>query len=276
MVDQNPREAIPRLQELFDLAMEAERSDIAAHGLANKALAHARLGEFAEAEKELARALELAESADVPVKKADVHMVASLVSLDMDQVEDGLEFARQGVEEAAGAGAGECTIYGMFCVGQAKLRVPELDAARSSFSMGLQRTENVRSEALAYMNRVGLAQTDSMTNREEAVAQLESVLEQAKAFREVYTEAQLSQNLAELLIRLGDWQRAEEHLNNALAYYRRNDMLPYLVKAVGLAAHVYEKQGRAADAAAAGAELESLRERYDRALLARDEVLAAV
>jgi cbb3-type cytochrome oxidase subunit 3 len=53
-------------------------------------------------------------------------------------------------------------------------------------------------------------------------------------------------------------------------------MLPYLVRAVALAAHLYEKQGRAADAAAANAELAELQERYDRALRERDEVLVQV
>lgn len=276
MIDESPREAIPRLAELFDLAMQDGRTDIAAHGLANKALAHARLGEFAQAEKELARALELAEHADVPVKRADVHMVASLVSFDMGQVENGLDFARQGVDEAAGAGAGECTIYGLYCIGQGNLFIPDVEGARASFSTALQRTESVRTEMLAYLNRAGLAQTESIADRKEAVAQSEAVLAQARAFRDVYTEAQISQSLAELLVRIGELDRAEEYLDAALAYYRRNDMLPYLVRSVGLAAHLYEKQGRVEDAAVASAELQKLQERFDRALMEREEVLAPV
>jgi hypothetical protein len=105
---------------------------------------------------------------------------------------------------------------------------------------------------------------------------LEAVLAQARAWRDLYTEAQISQSLAGLLIRAGDLQRADEYLNVALAYYRRNDMLPYLVRSVALAVNLYEKQGRLEDAAAASSELDALRERYDRALMEREEVLAAV
>lgn len=275
-VDSNPREAIPEFEDLVQLALQGGRSDIAAHGLSKKALAHARIGEFAQAEKTLARALELAEHTDVPVKKADVHLVASLVNLDMGQIEQAVEFARQGVDEAAGAGAGECTIYGMHCLGQAILQSQDLDEARNTFSRGLQRTESVRSETLASLNRAGLALTEAQFGGGGAAAQLEASLAQASARRDEYTEAQVAQSLAQLLLRRGDLQRAEDYLNIALAYYRRIGMLPYLVRAVAVAAHLYEKQGRAADAAAATAELATLQEQYDRALLERDEVLVGV
>jgi predicted Zn-dependent protease len=210
------------------------------------------------------------------VKKADVHLVASLVKLDMGQVEHALAFARQGVEEATGAGAGECTIYGLYCLGQGILQARDLDEARSTFSRGLQRTESVRSETLASLNRTGLALTKAQSDGDEAAAQLEAALAQASARRDPYTEAQVALSLAQLLLRRGDLQRAEECLNTALAYYRRNSMLPYLVRAVALAAQLYEKQGHAADAAAANAELADLQEQYDRALLERDEVLVQV
>jgi class 3 adenylate cyclase/tetratricopeptide (TPR) repeat protein len=275
-VDTNPREAIPAFEELYEMAMQGGRSDIAAHGLSKKALAHARIGEFADAEKTLARALKLAEYTDVPVKKADVHLVAALVNLDMGRIESALDFARRGADEAAGAGAGECAIYGMYCLGQSVLRARNLGEARSTFNRGLQRTESVRSETLASLNRAGLALTESESDGEEATAQLERALAQASARRDVYTEAQVAQSLAQLLLGKGDLQRAEESLTIALAYYRRNGMLPYLVRAVTVAAQLYEKQGRAADAAAANAELAELQERYDRALLQRDEVLVQV
>ncbi len=275
-VDQNPREAIPRLEQLFEMAMGMGRSDVAGHGLANKALAHARLGEFAQAEKDLARALELAEQTDVPVKRADVHAAASLIRFDMGQIQNGLDFARRAVDEAADAGAGECTIYAMYCVGQGNLEIPNPDEARNSFDAGLERTESLHSEWLAFLNRAGLARTGSLSDPREAVAKLEAVLTQARAFQDQYSEAQISQNLAEILIRSGDLEHAEEYLNEALAYYRPNDMLPYLVRSVSLAVLLYEKQGRQNDAARAAADLEQLRERYDRALLERDEVLAAV
>lgn len=275
-VDSNPREAISGFEELVELAMQGGRTDIAAHGLSKQALAYARIGEFADAEKALARALTLAEHTDVPVKRADVHLVASLVNLDMGQVELALDFARQGVDEAAGAGAGECTIYGLYCLGQGILQSQDLNEARSTFSRGVQRTESVRSETLASLNRAGLALTEAQSGGDEAAAKLEAALTQASARRDEYTEAQVAQSLAQLLLRRGDLERAEECLNIALAYYRRNGMLPYLVRAVALAAQLYEQLGRVADAAAATAELAELQERYDKALLERDEVLVQV
>lgn len=275
-VDQSPREAIPALADFVGFALRAGRDDVAAHALANKALAHARIGEFAEAERTLARALELAAETDVPVKRADVHSVASLVSLDMGDVQTGLEYARQAVDEAAGAGAGDCTVYALYCVGQSHLRKPDVESARRSFDEATERTEGLQSDYLTYLGQSGKAIAEAMSDDGEAVAVLETARTQARAFGDIYTEAQMSQTLAEHFLRVGDLDRAGECLGSALAYYRGNDMLPYLVRSVSLLAILAEKRGAAADAAAANAELEVLTERLNRALQERDEILAAV
>jgi uncharacterized protein HemY len=73
-----------------------------------------------------------------------------------------------------------------------------------------------------------------------------------------YGIALLSRVLGESLVQLGQLERGESYLSAALDYYRRNDMRPYLARALGSLGHLYEKQGRIQDAQSARAEAEKL------------------
>jgi tetratricopeptide (TPR) repeat protein len=49
-------------------------------------------------------------------------------------------------------------------------------------------------------------------------------------------------------MQLGDFERAEQHLDAALDYYRRNDMKPYVARALQSSARLHKAQGQIAEA----------------------------
>ncbi|MEJ2678787.1 MAG: adenylate/guanylate cyclase domain-containing protein, partial [Gemmatimonadota bacterium] len=68
LMDKNPRKAAEQLAEVIALARQHNIPEIEGHALASKAIAHARLGEFDEAEEYIRQALEAAPSGGHKVK----------------------------------------------------------------------------------------------------------------------------------------------------------------------------------------------------------------
>jgi len=76
--------------------------------------------------------------------------------------------------------------------------------------------------------------------------------------------AQLSQALGEILLAGDQLAQAEQHLADALTYYRTNSMQPYIARALEPLARVYAQQGRAANAEQARAEAKRARAACER------------
>ena len=64
--------------------------------------------------------------------------------------------------------------------------------------------------------------------------------------------------LGTCLIQLGDFNRAEDYLNQALDFYGRTEMRPYLVRTLFTLAQLYERQRRVDDAQDARARAETI------------------
>ena len=80
-------------------------------------MAHARLGEFAEAQDAVDRAFEVSRKSGSVVNGADVALGSSLAFLDMGDVRRGLEYSQQGTDQALSAHGLECAMYGHYCTG---------------------------------------------------------------------------------------------------------------------------------------------------------------
>ena len=87
---------------------------------------------------------------------------------------------------------------------------------------------------------------------------MESTLANAEAVGDDYTVAFIAQALGEAYTQLDDFERAEQYLDTALDYYRRNDMRPYLARALQSLVYWYEQQDRGAEAEQARAEASRL------------------
>jgi tetratricopeptide (TPR) repeat protein len=265
MVDRDPRGGLEQLDYVLKAARKYHNRELEAHVLAKKAMAHARLGEFAEAQDAVKRAQEVTRTTDSVMNGADVAIMSSQAFFDMGDVRRGLEYSRQGTEQAMSASGSECAMFGHYCTGLGNLHSHNLDEAQQEFESALELLpdfvpELQGREQVANEVRAGLAITQFFRGRTEALNDIQRTLANAEAVGDEYTGAFIAQALGEAYTQMGDFNLAKQYLDTALEYYRRNDMRPYLARVLQLLGNWYEHQGRGAEAEQARTEAHQLRE----------------
>ncbi|HEX5939560.1 MAG TPA: tetratricopeptide repeat protein, partial [Dehalococcoidia bacterium] len=253
MIDRDPRGGLEQMDNVIEAARKYRRREVEAHALAKKATAHARLGEFAEARDAVEQAYEASRKADSVVNGADVALMSSQAFLAMGDVRSGLEHSQRGTEQALSAHGLECAMYGHYCTGLGNLQSRNPAEARRAFESALKLlTDNLfelrGSEVIVNELRAGLAIARFLGGDTGAINDMENALANADAAGDDYTVAFIAQALGEGYTQLGDFERAEQHLDNALDYYRRNDMKPYVARALRSSATLHEAQDRIAEA----------------------------
>ena len=253
MIDRDPRGGLEQMDYVIEAARKYRRPEVEGHALAKKAVAHARLGEFAEARDAVERAYEASRKADSVVNGADVALMSSQAFLAMGDVRSGLEHSQRGTEQALSANGLECAMYGNYCTGLGNLHSRNPAEAQRAFesALGLL-TDNIfelqGSERIVNEVRAGLAIARFLGGDTGAINDMESALANADAVGDDYDVAFIAQTLGEGYAQLGDFERAEQHLDAALDYYRRNDMKPYVARALQFSAKLHEAQGHIAEA----------------------------
>jgi class 3 adenylate cyclase/tetratricopeptide (TPR) repeat protein len=253
MIDRDPRGGLEQMDYVIEAARKYRRPEVEGHALAKKAVAHARLGEFEEARDAVEQAYEASRKADSVVNGADVALMSSQAFLAMGDVRSGLEHSQRGTEQAMSANGLECAMYGHYCTGIGNLDSRNLAEAQRAFesALGLL-TDNLfelrGSEVIVNEVRAGLAIARFLGGDTGAINDMESALANADAVGDDYNVAFIAQTLGEGYTQLGDFERAEQHLDAALDYYRRNDMKPYVARALQSSAKLHEAQGHVADA----------------------------
>jgi tetratricopeptide (TPR) repeat protein len=264
MIDRDPRGGLEQMDHVIEAARKYRRREVEAHGLAKKAMAHARLGEFAEARAAMEHAQDASRMTNSVVNGADVALISSLAFLAMGDVRRGLDFSRWGTEQALSAGGLECAMYGHYCTGLGNLHTRNLVEAQQAFESSLKlftdHSSEIQRSELVNEVRAGLAIAQFFSGHTEAIHDMERALENAEAIGDDYAVAFIAQALGEGYTQLGEFDRAERYLNAALAYYRRNDMRPYLARVLQSLASWYEQQERGAEAEQARAEARQLME----------------
>jgi len=263
MIDRDPRGGLEQMEYVVEAARKYHRYDLEAHALAKQAMAHARLGEFAEAREAVERASEASRKTDSVVNGADVALGSSLALFDMGDVGRGLEYSQRGTEQALSGYGLECAMYGHYCTGLGNLHKRNLAEAQRAFESALTLlTDNLfelqGSETVANEVRAGLAIARFLGGDTEAIDDMKRTLANAEAIGDDYTAAFVAQALGEGYSQLGDFERAKQYLDAALDYYRRNDMRPYLARVLQSLAYWYEQQGRGAEAERERAEVRRL------------------
>src|SRR5215204_4600803 len=253
MIDRDPRGGLEQMDHVIEAARKYRRREVEAHALAKKAMAHARLGEFAEAREAVERAHEASRKTNSVVNGADVAIMSSQAFFDMGDVERGLEYSRQGTEQALSAYGLECTMYGHYCTGLGNLRTHNLTEAQRAFESALALLKDnlfelQGSEEAANEVRAGLAIARFFAGDTEAINDMKRTLANAEAVGDDYTAAFIAQALGEGYTQVGDFESAKQYLDTALDYYRRNDMRPYLVRVLQSLVYWYEQQGRSEEA----------------------------
>jgi class 3 adenylate cyclase/tetratricopeptide (TPR) repeat protein len=253
MIDRDPRGGLKQMDYVIEAARKYRRPEVEGHALAKKAVAHARLGEFAEARDAVERAYEVSRKADSVVNGADVALMSSQAFLDMGDVRSGLEHSQRGTEQALSANGLECAMYGHYCTGLGNLHSRNPAEAQRAFESALRiLTDNLfelrGSEVIVNEVRAGLAIARFLGGDNEAINDMESALANADAVGDDYNVAFIAQALGEAHTQLGDFERAMQYLDTALDYYRRNDMKPYLARGLKSSANLHEAQGHVAEA----------------------------
>jgi len=266
MIDRDTRGGLEQIGHVIEAARKDRNWDIAAHALATKGMAHARLGEFEEAQNAIRRAHEEVRKTNSLVKEADVAIVSSSANFDMGDVQRGLEYSQRGTEKALTAHGLECAAAGHYYTGLGNLQSRNLAEAQEAFETALELRADHLSEFQGgsdqLVNRIhaGLAVARFFGGRPEAIDAMETSLANAKALGDDYTAAFVAQSLGEGYAQLGNFERAKQYLDDALGYYRRNGMRPYLARALQSLARWHEKQGHNAQVDQASAEALRLRE----------------
>src|SRR5215218_6658704 len=265
MIDRDPRGGLEQMDHVVEAARKYRRYELEAHALAKKAIAHARLGEFAEARDAVERASEASRKTDSVVNGADVALGSSLAFLDMGDVRRGLEYSQRGTEQALSAYGLECAMYGHYCTGLGNLHKRNLAEAQRAFESALTLlTDNLfelqGSETVANEVRAGLAIARFLGGDTEAIDDMKRTLANAEAIGDDYTAAFVAQALGEGYTQMGDFEPAKQYLDTDLDYYRRNDMRPYLARVLQSLVYWYEQQGRGAEAEEERAEAQRLME----------------
>jgi class 3 adenylate cyclase/tetratricopeptide (TPR) repeat protein len=266
MIDRDTRGGLDRMDQVIEAARKYRNREVEAHALATKAMAHARLGEFAEAQDAIELAHEAVRNTNSLVKEADVAIASSQAIFDMGDVRRGLEYSQRGTEKALAAYGLECAAAGYYSTGLGNLQTHNLAEAQRAFKASLKlRAEHLSefkggSEQLANRVRAGLAIAQFLCGRVEAVEDMEAALSNANALGDDYTGASIAQVLGEGYTRLGNFALAKRYFDTALDYYRRNGMKPYLARVLQSLARWHEQQGHGVQAERARTEARQLME----------------
>jgi class 3 adenylate cyclase/tetratricopeptide (TPR) repeat protein len=262
MVDQDPRAALKQLAQVIELAQVEANPEVEAHAVGLKAIAHARVGEFAAAQTAIDAAFGVAKKTRSALKHAEVWMATGIAYFDMGQVARGLEHTRRGTELALSVGGMACTCYGYYQTGLGSLRLHDTAAAQESFreSAKLLEAAGVGMEGIEIGVYAGMAITECAAGNSEALEKLENALANARALGDGYAAASMAQVLGERYLQAGELERAEAQLNAALGFYQGNGMWPYVAGSLQSLADLQDKLGRTADAAVSRGEAERLRQ----------------
>lgn len=254
VVDRDPAAAVGQLDEVIELALKHGVTDILGHAVAYRALAFARIGDYPSAHREIQRALDLLPQTHTPMKRADIHIGVGMAYQAMGEFENGLEHSRIGAQLAEASNGLECACAGYFGVGRAQLQTRNLDEAKFEFERSMNFANAVGFETFMTIIRGSAALTEFERGSPAAVNELRSAIEAARASNDNYAAAQMSEDLAGALFRLGRHFEALTELDASIDHYRSSGMHPYLARALKLKSRILGATARGQQAAEALAE----------------------
>jgi class 3 adenylate cyclase/tetratricopeptide (TPR) repeat protein len=264
MVDQDPGATVARLRTVIADARKYARQpgakELEAHALAVLGLAHARIGQFGEAETAIREALALAPHTRSPIKEADIDLAVAMVYYEMGDMELGLKYSRTGTEHALSVNGMECACTGTFLLGFGHLQMRRIEEAlpalEASFALAAPLGKGMQSERIRIQASLAFARFSA--GDEHALAEMETALANARALADNYASAFVSQMLGEAHALTGDFQQAEERYGAALAFYRDKGMTPSMARVLTAMADLYHWQSRSEEAKQARREAKTL------------------
>jgi tetratricopeptide (TPR) repeat protein len=241
--DSDPRRALAWLDRAIELARRHGDVDIEAYSISLKAMVEARLGEDNDCRRDLEQAFQLVPNIKSPMCDSDVHLFSAWAFLDLGDVRQGLEYAKLGVDKAVTAANLECACVAFACLGFGHLRAEQLGEAVQAFEEAIRRSKFSGAEPAQILGEMGLGVTRILSGHPEGIQQIENAHAHARRIGEEFFNALLAQTLGEIYLQRGDVELATTRLGEALDYFRRHRMRPYLTRALGLLAEAFDRQG---------------------------------
>ncbi len=252
--DSDPRRALEWFDRAIELARRYGDIDIEAYAFSLKAMVEARLGEATDCRRDLDQAFQLVPNIKSPMCDSDVHLFSAWAFLDLGDVRQGLEYAKQGVNKAVSADNLECACVAFACLGFGHLRAEQLGEAVQAFEEAIRRSRFSGAEPAQILGEMGLGMAHFFSGHPESIQEVEHALAHARRIGEEFLSALLGQTLGEMYLQRGEIELATARLTDVLDYYRRHQMRPYLARALELLASAFERQGQPDKAEQARAE----------------------
>lgn len=215
-------------------------------------ISYARLGDFAAAERALARADALAERGD-PMARLDAQITRAVIELERGDLERGVALASDCASRSEEIGALRCAVFSNLFVGQGLLQLDRPAEARPLFESTLHHT----TVSLQAERNLGLGSVSTAAGRlgdlQAAREGWETALAGARAGGDRFTEAViLLQRGATLGREAGpDLEQALADLAAALALFERSEARPAIARTLRDQAVALRLAGRDTEAAAA-------------------------
>lgn len=258
MVADDPTGAAEQFLQVAEMARRVGNKSVESHALGTRAMALARIGEFARSLEAIPQALEAADESGSVIKVADVNMLVGDALVTMGEVELGLQYIAYGTNKALSIQGLECASSGFSGLGSGKLQSSMLDQAVLDFDRSLEIGAGTGIEVGFYNVRASRATCRFRQGDVTAVDEIEAQLKHAETMNDGLGIAFAVHELANANIELGRLERAEAQLRQALALYRRRAMKPAVVKVLQTLATLQEKQARRVEAARLSAEADEI------------------
>jgi len=255
----NPRSSLAFLNRALELARLYHDRTIEALTLGTKSQIHAQMGEFSLSRENMRRAYETLQNVDSPLTESDVDLLAAWAYLAMGDLQHGLEYGQRSVQKAIATDNLECICSGFNCIGFANLEMNQISEAASAFQEAVGRSETIGAFIHKCLGRAGLAMAQFLGGRADAIQELETGLAEMQGYNHPVGAANVAQMLGACLILSGDLERAESYLNMACDFYRRSEMIPYLIRSLLSLAQLFEEQKHFVKAQITLAEAETLK-----------------
>lgn len=213
-------------------------------------LGYARLGEFAAAERSLARAERLAEGGDA-ILRLDVDMTRAYIAFERGELRESVETLTRCAQDAEDLGAVACAVPANVLLGMARLRADEVGAAKPPLLRGQELARIVGIPIMGNAARAGLSVVDSrMGETGTAQSRLGDVITDARAMGDRYLEghALWERGLGEERSPAPDHDKAFADIAAAAALFEEIEARPSLARTLRDQARVLASAGRVEEA----------------------------
>ena len=256
----------PGALEWIDRALDLSRNyadlhiEASSFGLRGEILA--QMGNFTGAQDAIRSARQAADRLASPLTELDVDLMAAWACLAMGEIEQALVFGQRSVDKAIATDNMDCICNGLACIGYGNLELHRIQDAASAFEKGIQRSEMSGAMIPRLNGQAGLAMTQFINGKIEAVEELEQVVEEMHRYQNEIGAANANLMLGSCFIQIDELKRAKTYLDQSVDYYRQSQLRPFLAKALFLISGLEEKQGKLSEAQIYRAEAGSLMQSY--------------